>query len=202
MDDFDTDGVDIDVTGNNYNILGTAVTHLRVSRLLLMSCSTTKPTYWPVRPGKTQISLSIRPVGSESSLCAQWVAKDQMRLHADNEDSDQTGRMTRLISVFAGRKANMLVLSWGGSYVALSPGALPNVVTSHLVFIILSQSQAISQFWLHLHYAKVTSTPILNCSNSKMSKRFSNDFFFVWKHCSKFHFKLAKWISKFYSKWE
>ena len=30
-----------------------------------------------VRPAKTQISLGIRPVWSESSLCAQWVAKDE-----------------------------------------------------------------------------------------------------------------------------
>ena len=29
-----------------------------------------------VRPAKTQISLGIRPVWSESLLCAQWVAKD------------------------------------------------------------------------------------------------------------------------------
>ena len=52
-----------------------------------------------VRPAKTQISLGIRPVWSESSrcpvwsessLCAQWVAKDPMLLHADSEDSDQT----------------------------------------------------------------------------------------------------------------
>ena len=31
------------------------------------------------------------PVWSESSLCAQWVAKDPSFLHADSEDSDQTG---------------------------------------------------------------------------------------------------------------
>ena len=29
-----------------------------------------------VRPAKTQISLGIRPVWSEFSLCTQWVAKD------------------------------------------------------------------------------------------------------------------------------
>ena len=45
-----------------------------------------------VRPAKTQISLGNRPVWSESSLCAPWVAKDPMFLHADSEDSDQTGR--------------------------------------------------------------------------------------------------------------
>ena len=69
-----------------------------------------------VRPAKTQISLGIRPVWSESSLCTQWVAKDPSFLHADSEDSDQTGRMPRLIWVFAGRTATLLVLSCRGSY--------------------------------------------------------------------------------------
>ena len=59
-------------------------------------------------PAKTQISLGIRPVWSESSLCAPWVAKDPMLLHADSEDSDQTGRMPRLIWVFAGRTGNFV----------------------------------------------------------------------------------------------
>ena len=68
-----------------------------------------------MRPAKTQISLGIRPVWSEFLLCAQWVAKDPSFLHADGEDSDQTGRMPRLIRVFAGRTRHFLVLSWGGS---------------------------------------------------------------------------------------
>ena len=46
-----------------------------------------------VRPAKTQICLGIHPVCSESSLCAQWVAKDPSFLHADSKDSNQTGRM-------------------------------------------------------------------------------------------------------------
>ena len=50
-----------------------------------------------VRPAKTQISLGIRPVRSEASLCAQCVAKDPSFLQADSEDSDQTGWMPRLI---------------------------------------------------------------------------------------------------------
>ena len=48
----------------------------------------------PVRPAKTQISLGICPVLSESSLCAQWVAKDprdfscgQWRLWSDWADA-------------------------------------------------------------------------------------------------------------------
>ena len=34
-----------------------------------------------------------------------------------SEDSDQTGRMSRLIWVFAGRTVILLVLSWGGSFI-------------------------------------------------------------------------------------
>ena len=54
-----------------------------------------------VRPAKTRISLGIRPVWSESFLCAQWVAEDRSFLQADSEDSDQTGWMPWLIWVFA-----------------------------------------------------------------------------------------------------
>ena len=56
-----------------------------------------------VCPAKTQISLGICPVWSESSLCAQWVAMDPRFLYADSKDSDQTGQMPKLIWVFAGR---------------------------------------------------------------------------------------------------
>ena len=35
---------------------------------------------------KTQISLAIHPVWSESSLCAQLIAKDSTFLHTDSED--------------------------------------------------------------------------------------------------------------------
>ena len=61
-----------------------------------------------LRPAKIQISLGISPLWSESSLCAQWVAKDPRFLHADSEDSDQTGRMPRLIWVFAGRTCHFV----------------------------------------------------------------------------------------------
>ena len=68
-----------------------------------------------VRPAKTQLSLSIRPVWSESSLFA-WRKLRSLATHwAHSEDSDQTGRMPRLIWVFAGCKVILLVLSWGGS---------------------------------------------------------------------------------------
>ena len=69
-----------------------------------------------VRPAKTLISLGIHSVWSESSQCAQWVVEDPRIFHADSEDCDQTGRMPRLIWVFAGRTAILLVLSCRGSF--------------------------------------------------------------------------------------
>ena len=70
-----------------------------------LSHDMTKPTKW-----------LCASEDSESSLCAQWVAEDPMFLHADSEDSDQTGRMPRLIWVFAGLTATFLVLSCRGSF--------------------------------------------------------------------------------------
>ena len=51
----------------------------------------TKPTKWHVCPAKTD-----QP-GHPPSLISQWVAEDPVFLHADSEDSDQTGQMPRLI---------------------------------------------------------------------------------------------------------
>ena len=61
-----------------------------------------------MRPVKTQISLGIHPVWSETSLCTQWVAKDPRCHHVDREDIDQTGQMPRLIGVFAGRTCHFV----------------------------------------------------------------------------------------------
>ena len=71
-----------------------------------MSRDVTKPTNWHVRPVKTQISLCIRPVWSESLLCTQWVGKGPSFHHADREDSES----------LLGAQAILLVLSWCGSY--------------------------------------------------------------------------------------
>ena len=57
----------------------------------------TNPAKWQVRPVKAQISLGIRPVLSESSLSAEWIAKDPSLIQANSEDSDLTGQMSRLI---------------------------------------------------------------------------------------------------------
>ena len=53
-------------------------------------------TNWHVRLSKAQISLRIRAVWSESSICALWVAKCPTFLQSDNLVSDKTVRMRRL----------------------------------------------------------------------------------------------------------
>ena len=85
----------------------------------------TKQTKRLVRPAKTQISLGIHPVWSESSLSAWWKPGPLATHYAQSEDSDQTGQMPRLIWVFAGRTAILLILSWGSwngiTFVILPP---------------------------------------------------------------------------------
>ena len=70
-----------------------------------------------VHPVKTQISLGICPVWSESLLSA-WKKLGSLATHwVHSEDSDQTGRMPRLVWVFSGCTLILLVLSCRGSYV-------------------------------------------------------------------------------------
>ena len=76
-----------------------------------MSCLMVKPTKWPVPPAKTQISQGI------------WVwcpHEETLGPDLPNErtaKTDQTGRMPRLIWVFAGRTVILLVLSYAGSVI-------------------------------------------------------------------------------------
>ena len=86
-----------------------------------LSHDVTKPTKWVCAEQRLRSAWasaqSDRPGWSESPLCVQWRAKDPRFLYADSEDSDQTGRMPRLIWVFAGRTLTSLVLSCRGSFV-------------------------------------------------------------------------------------
>ena len=68
-----------------------------------------------MRPAKTQISLGIRPVWSESSLSAWrnlWSLATYWALLS--KDSDQNGQMPRLVWVFAGRTCHFVgfVMRW------------------------------------------------------------------------------------------
>ena len=61
-----------------------------------------------MRPAKTLISLGIRPVWSKLSL-STWRRLGSLATHwTHSEDSDQTGRMPRLIWVFAGRTCHFV----------------------------------------------------------------------------------------------
>ena len=101
------------------------------------------------QPGHPPSLIRVFAVGcpgwSESSLCAQWIAKDPSSLLADSKDSDQTGQMPRLIWVFAGCTLTLLVLSCRGLHVhylgfLLPPGQkITSVVTSHMLCCITLQ---------------------------------------------------------------
>ena len=69
-----------------------------------MSHDMIKPAKWVCAQKKLR-SAWASTQSDQSSLCARWVAKDKdlSFLHEDGEDFDQTGRMPRLIWVFAGR---------------------------------------------------------------------------------------------------
>ena len=102
--------------------------------------------FWPmiVFLFNSLTSLGIRPVWSEYLLCLQWVVKDPRFLHADREDSDQTGWMPRLIWAFAGRTLILLVLSCCGS----------------LLFRSVFRSYLTSLFFVHRKEASALTTPM------------------------------------------
>ena len=65
-----------------------------------------------VRPAKTQISLGIRPVWSESSLSA-WRKLGPLATHwAHSDDSNQTERMPRLSLRWVHTRFVGFVMSW------------------------------------------------------------------------------------------
>ena len=87
-----------------------------VLKIITKRAATWQNQQCAVRPAKTQISLGIRPVWSESTLSA-WRKPESLAAHwVHSEDSDQTMRMPTLIWVFTGRTLILLVLSCRGSF--------------------------------------------------------------------------------------
>ena len=80
-----------------------------------LSHDMTKPTNWVCTQRRIR-SVWASAQSDQSSLCAQWIAKDPRFLHVDSKDSEQTWRMPRLIWVFAGSTLTLLVLSCCGSF--------------------------------------------------------------------------------------
>ena len=69
-----------------------------------------------VRPAKTQISLGIHPVWSESSLSTWWKLGSLAIHWVHSKDADQIRRMARLIWVFTGSTLILIILSCRGPY--------------------------------------------------------------------------------------
>ena len=81
-----------------------------------MSRPMTKPTKWHVRPAKTQISLGIHPVWSESSL-STWRKLVSLATHwAQGKTLIRLGRCPGWSESSLGAQVILLVLSWGRSY--------------------------------------------------------------------------------------
>ena len=94
--------------GHYVAVYSSVVEHVSLFKKNLNRPMTKKKNKWPVRPAKTQISLSIRPVWSESSLSAWRNLGSLATRSAHSEGSDQTGRVPRLIWVFAGRTSHFV----------------------------------------------------------------------------------------------
>ena len=78
----------------------------------------TKPTKWHVRPAKTQVSLGICPVWSESSLSA-WRKLGSLAIHwVHSENSDQTRSLRWVHMPFCWfcHEAAHYSSPWPGSY--------------------------------------------------------------------------------------
>ena len=120
-----------------------------------MSHLMTKPTKWHVRPAKTQISLGIHPIWSESSLSAWKELGSLATTWAHSEDSDQTGQMPRLIWVFAGRTCHfigfvMTRLIWArpcemGTYQIGKQWRLPSVHPCSILSVLLTQLRGLEE---------------------------------------------------------
>ena len=76
----------------------------------------TKPTMWLC--ARRRLRSAWASAQSDQSSLSAWRLLGSLATHwAHSEDCDQTGRMPRLIWVFARRSLTLLVLSRGGSFV-------------------------------------------------------------------------------------
>ena len=83
-----------------------------------MSRDMTKPTKWLC--AQRRLRSAWASAQSDQSSLSAWRNIGPLATHwAHREDSDHTGRMPRLIWVFAGRTLNVLVLSSRGSVIIL-----------------------------------------------------------------------------------
>ena len=81
------------------------------------NCPLNRAASWQNQQNGMCAQRRLRSAWVSASLLSAWRKLGSLATHwAPSEDSDQTGWMTRLIWVFAGRRVILLVLSWGGCY--------------------------------------------------------------------------------------
>ena len=94
----------------------------------------TKPTKWVC--SQRRLRSAWASAQSDQSSLSAWRKLGSWATHlAHSEDSDQTGRMPRLIWVFAGRTLILLVLSCRGSFVGKCPFFAPHCSHSMWKFL-------------------------------------------------------------------
>ena len=103
----------------------------------------TKPTNWLCAQRRLRAAWESAQ-SDQSSLCTQWVGKDPSFLHADSEDSDQTGQMSRLIWVFAGHTCH---------FVGFVMRQL--IINADRIFKIQLLCNIINWFWFSLYFQPV-----------------------------------------------
>ena len=86
-----------------------------IYRHIHLNLDITKPTKW-LCAQRRLISAWASAQSDQSSLSAWWKLGPLATHWTHSEDSDQTGRMPRMIWVFAGRTLILLVLSCCGSF--------------------------------------------------------------------------------------
>ena len=141
-----------------------------------MSRLTTQPTKWLCAQRRLR-SAWASAQSDQSSLCAQSVAKDPSFLHADNEDSDQTGRIPRLIWVFAGHtchfvgfvmRRDLLLFSCSFTSSAERRNKDENQVVAHFRIELISSENSSSQIscviFLNTNCSRTAASPFPNPS--------------------------------------
>ena len=112
----------------------------------------TKPTEWHLHPAKTQVSLGIRPVWSESLLSAR------RKLELPIERTAKTNQTGLIHSEDSDETVILLVLSWGGSYVTVASNnnnviaRLENMIVSGCKRLIWDFAERKSYFFFFLFF--------------------------------------------------
>ena len=129
-----------------------------------MSRLMTKPTKWHVRPAKTQISLGIRPVWSESSLSAWRKLRSLDTQWTHSEDSDQNQNQNQNCYWWHVQMTIIHQDLWWGKLV---PSPYKRSEPSNRVFCSFSSRKASICKWIPISNSLGEEAALVNISISK-----------------------------------